>query len=68
MLPIQVTPRRGRRMAVRWMLGNSRSPKPRIANRLTSEVIDVLNGRGGALKRRDDIYKIAQENRGQARF
>ena len=67
-VPIQVTPRRSRRMAIRWMMGSNRSPKPRMANRISNEINDVLHSRGTALQRRDEIYKAVNENRGQARF
>ena len=68
MLPVQVTPRKSRRMAVKWMMGSSRSPKPYMAAKMTGEVVDVLNGRGNALRKRDDLYKIAQEFRGSERI
>ena len=60
----QVNSRRATTLAIRWMVTFSRSRKEKtMAERLANEIIDATNGVGASVKRREDLYKMAEANR-----
>ncbi|MCB0873948.1 MAG: 30S ribosomal protein S7 [Actinobacteria bacterium] len=68
-VPIEVQPRRGRTLAVRWIVGFSRDRREKqMSERLANELLDALGSQGGAFKRKDDLYRMAQANRAFAHY
>ena len=68
-VPIEVQPRRGRTLAVRWIVGFSRERREKqMSERLANELLDALGSQGGAFKRKDDIYRMAQANKAFAHY
>ena len=63
-VPTEVNPRRSTTLAIRWLVGFSRSRKERsMAERLAAEIMDAANGLGASVKKREDVYKMAESNR-----
>ena len=63
-VPMEVNPRRSTTLAIRWMVNFSRQRKERsMAERLAAEIMDASNGLGASVKRREDVYKMAESNR-----
>ncbi|MCC6829850.1 MAG: 30S ribosomal protein S7 [Thermoleophilia bacterium] len=68
-VPIEVQPRRGRTLAVRWIVSFSRARREKqMSERLANELLDALGSQGGAFKRKDDLYRMAQANRAFAHY
>src|SRR3712207_9173510 len=60
-VPVEVPPRRARTLAVRWLVEFARQRREKtMAQRLANELLDANNQQGGAYKRKDDIYRMAQ--------
>ena len=63
-VPTEVNPRRATTLAIRWIVGFSRARKERsMAERLANEIMDASNSLGASVKRREDVYKMAESNR-----
>lgn len=63
-VPTEVNSRRSTTLAIRWIVGFSRSRKERsMAERLAAEIMDASNGLGASVKKREDVYKMAESNR-----
>ena len=59
-VPVDVRPRRGTSLAIRWLVGYARQRREKtMALRLAGELLDAANNVGAAVKRRDDTYKMA---------
>ena len=68
-VPVEVPPRRARTLAVRWLVGFARSRREKsMAERLANEILDSIAQQGGAWKRKDDIYRMAQANKAFAHY
>jgi small subunit ribosomal protein S7 len=68
-VPVEVPPRRARTLAVRWLVHFARQRRERtMAQRLAHELLDAQQQQGGAYKRRDDIYRMAQANKAFAHY
>jgi small subunit ribosomal protein S7 len=68
-VPVEVPPRRARTLAVRWLVHFARQRRERtMAQRLAHELLDAQQQQGGAFKRRDDIYRMAQANKAFAHY
>ncbi len=68
-VPVEVPSRRARTLAVRWLIQFSRARRERtMAERLAGELSDALSQQGGAYKRKDDIYRMAQANKAFAHY
>ena len=68
-VPVEVTSRRARTLAVRWLVEFARQRRERtMAQRLANELMDVQSQQGGAYKRKDDIYRMAQANKAFAHY
>jgi len=68
-VPVEVPPRRARTLAVRWMVQFARNRREKsMAERLANEILDSTNQQGGAWKRKDDIYRMAQANKAFAHY
>jgi len=63
-VPIEVRPERRSTLGLRWLVGYSRKRNERImCERLANEILDALNGTGGAVKKREDTHKMADANK-----
>jgi small subunit ribosomal protein S7 len=68
-VPVEVAPRRARTLAVRWLVEFARNRREKtMAQRLANELSDALSQQGGAYKRKDDIYRMAQANKAFAHY
>jgi small subunit ribosomal protein S7 len=68
-VPVEVPPRRARTLAVRWLVEFARQRREKtMAQRLANELMDAANSQGGAYKRKDDIYRMAQANKAFAHY
>ena len=68
-VPVEVPARRARTLAVRWLVEFARQRRERtMAQRLANELMDVQSQQGGAYKRKDDIYRMAQANKAFAHY
>jgi small subunit ribosomal protein S7 len=68
-VPVEVPQRRARTLAVRWMITFARQRREReMHEKLAGEILDATNQQGGAYKRKDDIYRMAQANRAFAHY
>ena len=63
-VPVEVNSRRSTTLAIRWVVGFSRKRREKtMAERLANEIMDAANGLGASVKRREDLYKMAESNR-----
>ena len=68
-VPIEVRPDRRQTLGLRWLTNYSRARSERtMKERLAGEILDALNGNGGAAKKRDDTHKMAEANKAFAHF
>jgi len=68
-VPVEVRPRRATTLAIRWLVGFSRQRREKtMAERLANEVLDAANGTGAAVKRREDMHKMAESNKAFAHY
>ena len=68
-VPIEVTPARGRALALRWLTKYSRERGGKgMAENLANEIIDAANGTGGAVKKREDTHRMAEANKAFAHY
>src|SRR5215213_8727122 len=68
-VPVEVPQRRARTLAVRWLIQFSRARREKtMAERLAGELSDAQNDQGGAYKRKEDIYRMAQANKAFAHY
>ena len=68
-VPVEVPARRARTLAVRWLVDFARQRREKtMAQRLANELLDAQNQQGGAFKRKDDIYRMAQANKAFAHY
>jgi small subunit ribosomal protein S7 len=68
-VPVEVRFDRAQALAIRWVLisARKRSEKTMVL-RLTGELLDAYNGRGGAVKKREDTHKMAEANKAFAHY
>ena len=63
-VPMEVNSRRATTLAIRWIVNFSRARKEKtMALRLANEIMDAANGVGASVKRREDLFKMAEANR-----
>ena len=63
-VPMEVNSRRATTLAIRWMVNFSRARKENsMAERLANEILDASNGVGASVKKREDLFKMAEANR-----
>ncbi len=68
-VPVEVPPRRARTLAVRWLVLFARQRREKsMSQRLANELMDVQSQQGGAYKRKDDIFRMAQANKAFAHY
>ena len=63
-VPIEVNSRRATTLAIRWIVGFARNRREKtMPERLANEIMDAANGLGASVKKREDLYKMAESNR-----
>jgi small subunit ribosomal protein S7 len=63
-VPVEVRPNRKQSLALRWLRDYSRTRAGKnMVEKLADEIIDAANNRGGAVKKREDVYKMAEANK-----
>ena len=63
-VPMEVNSRRANQLAIRWMVDFSRKRREHtMKERLAAEIMDAVNGTGASVKRREDLFKMAEANR-----
>ena len=68
-VPVEVRPRRATTLAIRWLVDFSRARREKtMAECLANELMDAANGLGAAMKKRDDIQKMADSNKAFAHY
>jgi small subunit ribosomal protein S7 len=68
-VPVEVPQRRARTLAVRWLVTFARARGEKsMSDRLAREILDATQQQGGAYKRKDDIYRMAQANKAFAHY
>ena len=68
-VPVEVPQRRARTLAVRWLVRYARERREKqMDDKLANEILDALNQQGGAFKRKDDLYRMAQANKAFAHY
>ena len=68
-VPVEVPQRRARTLAVRWLVNFARERREKtMSARLAAEMLDALEQQGGAFKRKDDLYRMAQANKAFAHY
>ncbi|GEM47105.1 MULTISPECIES: 30S ribosomal protein S7 [Deinococcus] len=68
-VPVEVSARRAQSLAIRWMILASDSRPERTAiERVAGEILDAAQGRGGAIKKKDDVERMAEANRAYAHY
>jgi len=68
-VPMEVRPERRQTLGLRWITTYSRQRSERtMRERLAGEILDAVNGAGGAAKKRDDTHKMAEANRAFAHY
>ena len=68
-VPVEVRPVRGTTLALRWLVNFSRQRREHtMADRLVGELMDAANGQGSAVKRREDLHKMAEANKAFAHY
>lgn len=68
-VPVEVRPRRANTLAIRWLVDFSRKRREKtMAECLANELMDAANGLGAAIKRRDDMQKMAESNKAFAHY
>jgi small subunit ribosomal protein S7 len=68
-VPVEVQSRRGTTLAIRYLVTYSRQRRERsMADRLAGEILDASGGAGNAVKRREDMHKMAEANKAFAHY
>ena len=68
-VPVEVPQRRARTLAVRWLVTYARERREKhMDEKLANEILDALNQQGGAFKKKDDVYRMAQANKAFAHY
>jgi small subunit ribosomal protein S7 len=68
-VPVEVPQRRARTLAIRWIVTFARDRREKgMSAKLAAEILDALNEQGGAFKRKDDMYRMAQANKAFAHY
>ena len=68
-VPVEVSPFRRQSLAIRWLLQYSRERAGRtMIEKLADELIDASNSRGGAMKKKEDVHRMAEANKAFAHY
>jgi len=68
-VPVEVRPQRRTALAMRWLVQNARArPEKSMVQKLAGELLDAANGRGGAMKKKEDTHRMADANKAFAHY
>jgi small subunit ribosomal protein S7 len=68
-VPLEVVPARGEALGIRWIIKAAKDrPGRSMKEKLTSELVDAYNKRGNAMKKREDVHKMAEANKAFAHY
>lgn len=68
-VPVEVEPHRSMALAMRWIIASAqRRPGKSMAEKLANELLDVYNGTGATIKKKEDTHKMAEANRAFAHY
>ncbi len=68
-VPTEVREEKGRALAIKWLITSARARSGKsMKEKLASELVDAINGRGAAIKKREDIHKMAEANKAFAHY
>lgn len=68
-VPIEVSKDRRNTLAIRWVVSNARNRGEKtMTDRLVGELLDAYNSRGGSVKKREDVHRMAEANRAFAHY
>jgi len=68
-VPTEVGPRRGTALAIQWIIAAAQSrPGPDMVTRLSIEIIDSANGNGSAVRKREEVHRMAEANKAFASY
>jgi len=68
-VPVEVNPDRRTSLAIRWLISYSRQrPEKGMIDKLTNELLDASNGKGAAMKKKEDVHRMAEANKAFAHF
>ena len=68
-VPVEVSQNRRTSLALRWIIGQARTrPEKGMPERLANELLDAANLRGGAIKKKDDVHRMAEANKAFAHY
>jgi len=68
-VPIEVSPRRGLSLALRWLVNATRERKGMpMKEKLAAEILDALNNTGGAVKKKEETHRMAEANKAFAHY
>ena len=68
-VPLEILPERGTALAIRWILSACRNRAGRnMASKLTNELLDASKNSGNAIRKRDEIHKMAEANKAFAKY
>jgi small subunit ribosomal protein S7 len=68
-VPVEVNPFRRQSLAIRWLLQYSRERSGKtMTDKLADELIDAANARGGAIKKKEDVHRMAEANKAFAHY
>ncbi len=68
-VPVELRPKRATTLSIRWIVNYAKERRERtMALRLANEILDAANGLGAAVKRREDVHKMAESNKAFAHY
>jgi small subunit ribosomal protein S7 len=68
-VPLEVTQDRRNTLAIRWIVGNARKRNEKtMIDQLVGELLDAINSRGSAVKKKDDVHRMAEANKAFAHY
>ena len=68
-VPVEVNPFRRQSLAIRWLLLYARTRSGRtMTDKLAEELLDAANSRGGAMKKKEDVHRMAEANKAFAHY
>jgi len=68
-VPVEVNPDRRTSLAIRWLISYARERGEKgMVDKLTNELLDAANGKGGAMKKKEDVHRMAEANKAFAHY
>ncbi|HEY2847159.1 MAG TPA: 30S ribosomal protein S7 [Pyrinomonadaceae bacterium] len=68
-VPLEVSRDRRNTLSIRWIVSNARGRSEKtMEDRLVGELLDTINGRGGAMKKKEDVHRMAEANKAFAHY